>query len=171
MSRQRRTVRRVWTVVLAVVLGCVLGLLFSDVASTQPTRTQKTRSCGSTSVRSDGRLPPWTRSAHPPSGVPYALSTHGNVAAILFGNPLRSGHPTGHSNKILWIVREPRNGQPLHVTARPLHLASPSVQVVDAANSSPGEIYPLILDVPAHGCWHLMLEWDGNRAVIDLRYL
>jgi len=110
-------------------------------------------------------------SAHPPSGVPYALSQHGNVAAILFGNPLRSGHPTGHSNKILWIVREPRNGQPLHVTARALHLASPAVRVVDAADSSPGEIYPSILDVPTRGCWHLMLQWGGNRATLDLRYL
>jgi len=110
-------------------------------------------------------------SARPPSGVPYALSTHGNVAAILFGNPLRSGHPTGHSNKILWIVREPRNGQPLQVTARPPHLASPSLRMVDAADSSPGEIYPAIFDVPTRGCWHLMLQWGGNRASLDLRYV
>jgi hypothetical protein len=121
-------------------------------------------------LRSDGHLPAWTTTAHPPSGIPYALSKQGNVAAILFGNPLRSGHPTGHSNKILWIVREPRNGRSLNLTARPLHLPSPTLRVVDAADSSPGEIYPSILDVPTSGCWHLMLEWDGNRAALDLRY-
>ena len=171
MSCERRAARRVRRVVVLGVLGCVLGLLISDVASGQPTMKQQTRSCGSTSVRSNGRLPAWTMSAHPPSGVPYALSTQGNVAAILFGNPLRSGHPTGHSNKILWIVREPRNGQPLHVTAHPLHLGSPSLRVVDVADSSPGEIYPSVLDVPTRGCWHLMLQWGGNRASLDLRYL
>jgi hypothetical protein len=170
MNRGRRTVRRVWTVVVMGVLGCILGLPFPDVASSQPKTTQHT-SCGSTAVRSDGRLPAWSMSAHPPSGVPYALSTHGDVIAILFGNPLRSGHPTGHSNKILWIVRQPRNSQPLHVTAHPLHLASPSVRVGETADSSPGEIYPSIIDVPTRGCWHLLLQWGGNRASLDLRYL
>lgn len=129
-----------------------------------------TSGCGSTPVRFERRLPTWTQTAHPPSGVPYALSRHGDVAAILFGNPLRSGRPTDHSNKILWIVREPRNGRPLHLTAHSVHSTSPSVKVTEAADSSPGEIYPSILDVPSSGCWRVLLEWNGNRDMVDLRY-
>lgn len=163
--------RRLPVVILLGVLGCVLGSSHAEVAASQLTTTLQQKSCGGTRVRSDSPLPAWTMSAHPPSGIPYVVSKQGNAVGVLFGSPLRSGHPTQHANKILWIVREPRNGQPLHLTARPLHTTSPTRRVAYPADSSPGEIYPAILDVPTRGCWHLMLEWERNRATLDLQYL
>jgi hypothetical protein len=161
--------RGVAVVVIVGILGALLGFSFYLRPSKAAATPEKGR-CGGTVVRSDGRLPAWTATAHPPSGVPYAISKQGNVAAILFGNPLRSGHPTDRSNKILWIVRAPRNGHPLHLTARLLHVTSPTLRIAEEAGSAPGEIYPSVVDVPTPGCWHLTLDWDGNHAALDLRY-
>jgi hypothetical protein len=92
------------------------------------------------------------------------------VAAVLFGDPLTAPARADRNNKILWIVRAPRNGHALRLTARPAKSATPVVRLVVPANSSPGEIYPSIVDVPEPGCWHFVLEWSGHRATINLAY-
>ena len=154
--------------VVAVAVVFVAALVGSTQAAATPSNALG--SCGVTPIRSDERLPAWTAAARPPSQVPFVVSTRRSVVAILFGYPLRSGAPLGHTNKILWIMREPRNGQPLDLVARPLHRKSPSVRVALPADSSPGEIYPSIVNVPSPGCWHLTLIWNRNRDAIDLRY-
>jgi hypothetical protein len=117
-----------------------------------------------------GGLPAWTATARPPSFEPYALSLHGDVAAILFGHPFRAGHPTDPTNKILWIVRLPRDGHPLLIGAHPERAMNPTVRSSWSDNSSPGEIYPSIVDVPTAGCWRLMLRWGAHSDQIDLPY-
>jgi hypothetical protein len=151
-------------------LGTLGGTSVAVGAPSQPAAGQQQPACGGTAVRSGRRPPGWTIAARPPSGVPFALSEQGNVTAILFGSPLRSGRPIGHRNKILWIVRAPRHGRSLHVTARLLHRGSPTVRLAVAADAAPGEIYPSVVDVPTPGCWHVTLAWDGHRAALDLRY-
>jgi hypothetical protein len=75
--------------------------------------------CGDTPI-SPGQLPGWTADAGLPPDVPYAVSREANVVAVLFGYPLRAGHhEDGRNNKILWEMRDPRDGKPLHLTARP----------------------------------------------------
>jgi hypothetical protein len=93
-----------------------------------------------------------------------------SAAGFLFGYPLRAGHPENPSNKILWVVGMPRNGSPLEIQVHPLNAAEPSVTVTQPANSSPGEIYPSIVDVPKPGCWHFDLAWSGHQASVDLMY-
>jgi hypothetical protein len=152
---------------------CVLGLgtMPPDVsAAAAPSSSSAPVSCGATRVHADHELPAWTADANPPAGVPYAVSRSGNVTAILFGDPLRSGTHTDRANKILWIMRSPRADQPLHLSAHPLHARAPLLRSQVPAGSSPGEIYPSILDVPRRGCWHVTLEWNGHHATIDLRY-
>lgn len=39
------------------------------------------------------------------------------------------------------------------------------------ADSSPGEIYLSIVDVPTDGCWHVTFEWNGHRADLSLLLL
>jgi hypothetical protein len=125
--------------------------------------------CGDTLI-SPGKLPGWTADAGLPPDVPYAVSREANVVAVLFGYPLRAGErEDGRSNKILWEMRDPRNGKPLHLTARPLAGGS-SVSLTREADSGPGEIYPSTVDVPTPGCWHMTLEWNGHTATIDLPY-
>lgn len=130
--------------------------------------------CGATRV-ARGSVPGWTAPAFRDSSSlippwPHAVSARGNVVAILFGYPLRAGHPTNRANKILWIMRLPRHGSPLTIEARPLHAAAPVVRSSAPADSSPGEIYPSYVNVPSAGCWQLSLRWAGHTDSIDLPY-
>ncbi len=124
--------------------------------------------CGDTPVRRGG-MPEWTSSAGSIPDLPYVVSVEGNLVGVLFGAPLHvRPAPDGRSNKILWISREPRNSQPLGLTAT---LAGrPAVTTSQPANSGPGEIYPSIVDVPVPGCWHVTATWNGNTATLDLSY-
>jgi hypothetical protein len=125
--------------------------------------------CGGTRVAKGGQ-PSWSSSAGSLEGLRFVLSNQDDVAGFLFGPSLRAGHPTNPTNKILWVVREPRNGQPLHIAAAPDASTEAMVAYDFPANSSPGEIYPSIVDVPAPGCWRLTLTWGGNRAELSLLY-
>ncbi len=114
--------------------------------------------------------PAWATSAAP-IGIPAAVSANGLVSATIFANPLHApARTSGATNKILWVVKLPREGQPLEITATPLDHNGPAVTVNEPANSSPGEIYPSIIDVPTPGCWRLTLAWAGHRGTVDLRY-
>jgi hypothetical protein len=100
----------------------------------------------------------------------YVLSAHGDVAGFLFAHPLVApARPDGPNNKILWIVRLAREGQPLSLDGHPLSGAG-AVTMSQPADSSPGEIYPSIVDVPTPGCWHFVLRWAGHTDEIDLLY-
>ena len=123
--------------------------------------------CGTTPLYR-GAIPRWTPTA--PVGLHYAIATPASAAAFVFGYPLRAGHPEDPSNKILWIVRTPREGKPLVIDGHPLGLSSPTIDLSRPADSGPGEIYPSIVDVPSAGCWHFTLQWATGRAELDLSY-
>ncbi len=74
------------------------------------------------------------------------------AGAFFFANPIRAGHPSNPGNKILWIVRFPRNGNPLDITARFGGDPSLVVRTSWPADSEPGEIYPSELDLPRPEC-------------------
>ena len=151
---------------LVVSAACSHSSIQHTTPSSSPTLAA---ACNGTKVTRGGQ-PSWTSSAGSLDGIPYVLSNQDNVAGFLFGPSLRAGHPTNPTNKILWVVREPRNGQPLHVTAAS-NLSRAAIVTYDfPANSSPGEIYPSIVDVPAPGCWRLTLTWSGHQAQLSLRY-
>jgi hypothetical protein len=129
--------------------------------------------CGGTQVYR-GRAPSWTAAAlSDSSGVPswpFALSTSGSAVTILFGYPLRAGNPTDSRNKILWIMRLPRDGSRLIIHATPLGRHAPVVSVSEPADSGPGEIYPSYVNVPSGGCWHLTFRWAQHIGSINLNY-
>jgi hypothetical protein len=134
----------------------------------------KLASCGATEV-ARGRLPAWTAPAFVDSSgmqslIPHAIGAKGDAVAFLFGAPLRAGNPTNPSNKILWIMRKPRDGSPLLVTARPIDSARPLVRASWPPDSSPGEIYPSYVNVPSAGCWRVTVRWAGHVDRLDLSY-
>jgi hypothetical protein len=100
--------------------------------------------------------------------VPYALASGGTAAAFFFADPLRAGHPINPSNKVLWVVRFPRAGKPLTITARRAAGSSQVVRIRRPADSGPGEIYPSYIDLPEPGCWQLTLAWGAHRAGINV---
>jgi hypothetical protein len=119
------------------------------------------------------QLPDWTASAASPDlgEQGFVLSREGNVVGVLFVTPLIAGERTdGANNKILWIMKEPRNGSVLHIDAHLVGDNTAGGSYDLPPNSSPGEIYPSIIDVPEPGCWRLNLSWDGNNATVDLEY-
>jgi hypothetical protein len=140
----------------------------SPPAVTPSSGVEATGGCGGTPVR-DKPPPGWAASANPPD-LPLVTANEGNLIGSLFAGRLRAGHPENPSNKILWIVREPRQGASLRLTLRPVQGTAPEVALTRPADSGPGEIYPSIVDVPAPGCWRVTAEWNGNRATLDLLY-
>jgi hypothetical protein len=160
---------RAATGTLAAVALVLVVSSCTGASPAPPTPATGGPGCGDTQI-SPGRMPDWTAAAGVPADLPYAVSREANVVAVLFGYPLRAGtRDDGRSNKILWVMRDPRDGKPMHLVARPLGGGDP-VTLTREADSSPGEIYPSIVDVPASGCWHMSLEWNRHTATIDLPY-
>jgi hypothetical protein len=112
--------------------------------------------------------PAWADSS-PGLTLPYALSSGDAAAAFFFADPLRAGHPTNPHNKILWVVRYPRNGKPLSIVARSPTDPGKTVRASWPADSEPGEIYPSYVDLPKPGCWELTLSWDTHTAHVDIQ--
>jgi hypothetical protein len=116
-------------------------------------------------VRTDD-LPTWARSGFhgPPwNGWPYALSSGGDIVAVLFGYPFAAPpSATGGQNKILWVPKDPSAGE-LTVDA---HLVGTS-ENADVGDISFG---PSIVDVPKAGCWRMTLHWSGPTETIDIVY-
>ncbi len=106
----------------------------------------------------------WSMSSQPVT-VPYALASGGVAMAVEAVGSIRAGHPTNPTNKVLWVMRLPRQGKPLEITARQ---GGRVVRINRPADSSPGEIYPSFVDLPTPGCWRLTLAWNRHRASINV---
>lgn len=139
----------------------------SSAAAVRAVASPVSGGCGQTPL-SVGGLPEWTQRAAPPRETPYAVSHEGNVVAVLFGYPLRAGKSVENpSNKILWVMRDSRDGQPLKLSLRS---SGQTVKVERVADSVPGEIYPSAVDVPTAGCWTVQADWNGHQATLELSY-
>ena len=128
--------------------------------------------CGSTQAHKGG-VPAWVEVAgahNNPDFLPYVITDPPLAVGFLWTSPLRAGHPENPSNKILWVVGQPRNASDLRITGHPAGAMTPLIITSQPANSSPGEIYPSIVDVPKAGCWHLDLSWAGHTAAVELNY-
>jgi hypothetical protein len=106
-----------------------------------------------------------------PQGPPYVVAKPASAAGFIFSYPLRSGRSKDIANKILWVVRTPRNGGALHIEAHPRGASVPTVTEIRPGDSGPGEIYPDGLNVPTAGCWHFTLRWPTGTAELDLEYV
>ena len=177
-QRRRRRNGALVTIAAVLVVGIyLLGPYLLDNpkhAGARQGAATAVAGCGVTKI-THGPIPAWTAPAFSDSSSrtpawPHAVSEHGDVVAVVFGYPLRAGRPTNPTNKVLWIMRLPRNGSPLTIKARPLHANAPLVTIVAPADSSPGEIYPSYVNVPSAGCWQLSLRWAGHTDSIDLPY-
>jgi len=174
--RRRRSyrcaMRRCVAAVMVVlwVTACGSGHAVQHAA---PGPTPVAGGCG-TSALHRGQLPTWAQPAFADSSTrsspwPFAVARQRNVIAVEFGYPLQAGAPR-RKNKVLWIMRQPRHGMPLIVTARPARGGGPVVRATWPADSSPGEIYPSYVNVPHAGCWRVTLHWAHHTDSVDLSY-
>ena len=123
------------------------------------------------SVVHHGVLPSWARTgfSDPRPRLPHVLGRSGEIAALVFGYPLRSPPAKDRGNKILWVSR--RQVKPLsdlRIHAQRMdgrhRVGRPVTRVVVGG---PG---PSGIDLPAPGCWRLMLRWSGRTDELDLQY-
>ena len=111
-----------------------------------------------------GVLPEWARTGFSDREprIAHAIGREGELAAILFSDPLTeppaSGEPT---NKILWVARRTPPPGPLKLTA-----TSGDRTLEREVEGGPG---PSSVDLPA-GCWRIGARWPGGRDKLDLTY-
>jgi hypothetical protein len=170
--------RKVWVVLSVLMLAaCTSDPAPAAVSTPSPSGAPTvTPTAGPTidggcasSPASVAAPPDWTASAKVSRG-PFVLSHEANLVGYLFVTPLRAGQPTNPANKILWVVKTPRNGQPLKLELRRMDGTGEPVSQIELADSGPGEIYPSIVDVPSAGCWQVQAGWNGHLATLELLY-
>jgi hypothetical protein len=119
-----------------------------------------------------GVLPTWARTGFsaPRPRLPHVIGRSGEIAALVFGYPLRSPPVKDRGNKILWVSRRAvRPLSDLRIHAQRMdgrrRVGHPVTRVVVGG---PG---PSGIDLPAPGCWRLTLRWSGRTDQLDLRYV
>ena len=131
-------------IVALVLIACSSQTALQPTPSPTPVATLSVAAdgCGSTAVVRGG-IPAWLETAgghNNPTGLRYVIGHPTLVAGFLFSDPLRAGHPENPSNKVLWVVRTPRDGSSLTIDGHPLGATEPRVHLAQPANSGPGEI-------------------------------
>jgi hypothetical protein len=158
--------RPVWPLLVAALAASVLAAAPTPAA---PAAGSSVSACHSAVHK--GVLPTWARTgfSDPRPKLPHVLGRSGEIAALIFGYPLRSPPGKDRANKILWVSR--RTVKPLsdlRIHAQRMdgrrHVGRPVNRVVVGG---PG---PSGIDLPAPGCWRLTLRWSGRIDHLDLRY-
>lgn len=159
-----------WVVVACSLLVCCSGNPGS-ASPPSPYKVMMSDSCGATPIYKGG-MPDWIRhqigSSAPNDSVIYVVASPSDAAGILFGYPLRAGHPTNPNNKILWLVDGLPTGSSLDISGNAADSSvAPVRQSVPFIASGQA---PSIVDLPAPGCWHLQLAWAAHAAAVDVPY-
>src|SRR4051794_20172065 len=171
-SRNRGAPPAVCSPMQPVILGAALATTLLATAPTTVAREAapaQPAACHSAVQR--GVLPVWARTgfSEPRPRMPHVVGRAGRIAALEFGDPLRSPPSEHRSNKILWVSRRPWTGyRNLAIHAQRMQGTHPIGQPVSRlVRGGPG---PSIVDLPAAGCWRLVLRWAGRSDSLDLRY-
>jgi hypothetical protein len=130
--------------------------------------------CGGTPILA-GSPPSWNPkpagfSPQPPF-LSYAVGRDNAVMGYLWARPLYVPEPRNRSNKILWYVRYPRDGNPLRLSGHLDSNPSRTVSETFPDNASPGEIYPSDVTVPVPGCWSFAVRWGTHADHLSLAFI
>jgi hypothetical protein len=158
-------------------VGCaaaLAALVFGQEVGAR-TGTHDSASLSASACRAEvivGVLPMWARAGFrdPNPRMPYVLGQAGEIAGILFANPLRSPPRKGRNNKILWVSHVPTTpGSDLRISAQRMTGSEPvGSPVKRSVIGGPG---PSIINLPSAGCWRLSLRWSEQVDTLDLRYV
>jgi hypothetical protein len=119
-----------------------------------------------------GVLPTWARTgfSDPRPRLPHVIGRSDEIAALVFGYPLRSPEAEDRGNKILWVSRralKPLSDLRIHAQRmKGRHRVGRPVTRVVVGGPGPSGI-----NLPAPGCWRLTLRWSGRTDELDLRYV
>ncbi len=154
-------------------LRCTAALIAAGAAALAPAAAgSSTQAPACHSVVDHGVLPTWARTgfSDPRPRLPHVVGRSGEIAALVFGYPLRSPAVEDRGNKILWVSRRTvRPLSDLRIRAQRMEgrrrVGRPVTRVVVGG---PG---PSGINLPAPGCWRLTLRWSGRSDQLDLRYV
>jgi hypothetical protein len=159
--------RRDWTVLglfVATVLATVaiVAVVVARSRDTRPVNTSSTPVEPRCTV-ARGVLPEWARTgfSEPEPRIAHVIGRRGELAAILFGDPLTDPPREDRSNKILWVARRTPPPGPLRLVAE-----DGNRTVRRVVEDGPG---PSGVDLPA-GCWTITARWPGGEDVLELGY-
>ena len=118
-----------------------------------------------------GVLPDWARAgfSEPEPRIAHEIGRFGEIAAIIFGNPLVSPPIPDRANKILWVLRRATPAPTLDISAQRMDGTSPVGDPVK--RNVPGGPGPSIIDLPDAGCWRFTLNWADRADSVDLEYI
>lgn len=162
---------------LCVLGACGCGSGDPTVATPTPTATApqaatevagpvaKTGACEPAPVSTEAP-PAFTDIPDVPAETPYAVSHDGRIAAFFFVYPMRPKRPDGPNNKILWVVGDQAEAEPLSVVARS---RGRTVRSAADGGGGSGQIQRGFHELPAPGCWRLHLRSGEIRTTLDVR--
>jgi hypothetical protein len=157
---------RIARVIVPLAAVAAAGLLWAGPLTAEP----GTDACHAEVDR--GALPEWARAgfSDPGAGMPHVVGRAGDIAAILFGDPLLSPPSTERANKILWASRPAQKPlSDLRIEAQRMDgRRAVGRPVSRTVTGGPG---PSTVDLPAAGCWRLTLRWSGRSDELDLQYV
>lgn len=160
---------------MRILAFLALALTVTACGSTNPSHPSDAASLSASACDPQvdrGVLPVWARSGFtdPEPIMPHEIGRSGEIAAILFGDPLSSPPSTEHTNKILWVARDGYASAPrLMISAQRMNgPASVGAPVERQVDGGPG---PSIVDLPDPGCWRLTLTWADQTDTLDLEYV
>jgi hypothetical protein len=151
----------------------LVGLLTLTTACTgnsggsDPSAKPSSSSTNTCDTVNRGSLPTWARGGFTPptQKIAHVVGDSGDIAGVLFGDPLSSPRTGGGSNKILWVSRpQPSGSADLKIHAT---LAGTSTVADRTVAGGPG---PSTLNLPKAGCWTLDLRWSGHSDTVRLEY-
>ena len=156
-----------------ITLRWIAALLAAGTVAVAPAAAARSSTAPAChSVVHHGVLPTWARTGFsaPRPRLPHVIGRSDEIAALVFGYPLRSPPLEDRGNKILWVSR--RAVKPLsdlRIRAQRMEgrrrVGRP---VTPAVVGGPG---PSGINLPAPGCWRLTLRWSGRTDELDLRYV
>lgn len=150
----------------------IAALIAAGAAAIAPSGAGSSSAPACHSVVHKGVLPTWARTgfSDPRPRLPHVIGRSGEIAALVFGYPLRAPPGKDRANKILWVSRrEVKPLSDLRIRAQRMEgrrrVGHPVTRVVVGG---PG---PSGIDLPVPGCWRLTLRWSGRTDALDLRYV
>jgi hypothetical protein len=150
----------------------IAALIAAGAAAVAPAGAGSSPAPACHSAVHKGVLPTWARTgfSDPRPRLPHVIGRSGEIAALVFGYPLRAPPVKDRGNKILWVSRRAvRPLSDLRIRAQRMEgrrrVGRPVTRVVVGG---PG---PSGINLPAPGCWRLTLRWSGRSDEVDLRYV
>jgi hypothetical protein len=163
-SRSTVRARGSWLVGAAAVVVVAAAALAYALARPGSSRQQAAAAPGCHAEVRTTALPAWARGGFTRgASAPYVTGDHRRIVAILFAEPLYSPPAKDRFNKILWVARD-GSSAPLVIHAR---LAGTHTAVTRVLPHGAGPSY---VNLPAAGCWQLVLRWGDARDALDLQY-